>query len=90
MSPKGRTICREGDSVKILCFAHLSEQIGSPSLELELGPMTVASFVEEFKSRYPNARLDQVMIAVNEQFVEEDHLIGANDTVALLPPVSGG
>ncbi|MBU5673353.1 molybdopterin converting factor subunit 1 [Paenibacillus brevis] len=76
--------------MRILCFAHLGEQIGSPTLELELGPMTVAAFVEEFRSRYPYARLDQVMIAVNEQFVEEDHLIEAKDTVALLPPVSGG
>lgn len=76
--------------MKILCFAHLSEQIGSSSLELELGPMTVAAFVEEFKQLYPNAMLDQVMVAVNEQFVDEEHLIEPSDTVALLPPVSGG
>ena len=76
--------------MKILCFAHLSEQIGLSSLELELGPMTVTAFVEVFKQLYPNAMLDQVMVAVNEQFVDEEHLIEANDTVALLPPVSGG
>jgi molybdopterin converting factor subunit 1 len=76
--------------VKILCFAQVSEQLGASSLELDLGPMTVDAFLEEFKQRYPNLRLDHVMIAVNEQFVDETHRIEPHDTVALLPPVSGG
>lgn len=76
--------------MKILCFAHVSEQLGASSLELDLGPMTVDAFLEEFKQRYPNLRLDHVMIAVNEQFVDKTQRIEPHDTVALLPPVSGG
>ncbi|WP_018758393.1 MoaD/ThiS family protein [Paenibacillus terrigena] len=76
--------------MKILCFAHLSEQLGASSMELELGPISVADFMAELKNRYPALLLDHVMIAVNEQFVEQTHVIEPNDTVALLPPVSGG
>ncbi|NWL88177.1 MoaD/ThiS family protein [Paenibacillus sp. 79R4] len=76
--------------MKILCFAHLSEQLGTSSMEIELGPISAADFIAELKLRYPALLLDHVMIAVNEQFVEPTSVIAANDTVALLPPVSGG
>jgi len=76
--------------MKILCFAHLSEQIGTSSMEMELGPISVADLIAELKIHYPVLLLDHVMIAVNEQFVEPTHVIAPNDTVALLPPVSGG
>ncbi|WIV20280.1 MoaD/ThiS family protein [Paenibacillus polygoni] len=76
--------------MKILCFAHLSEQLGTHELNLDLGSITVADFRFEMKRRYPELLLDHVMIAVNEQFADEEDQIGPNDTVALLPPVSGG
>lgn len=76
--------------MKILCFAHLSEQLGTSALDLDLGSITVAEFLLEMKHRYPYLLLDHVMIAVNEQFVDEQYVINPNDTVALLPPVSGG
>ncbi|WP_054958531.1 MoaD/ThiS family protein [Paenibacillus dakarensis] len=76
--------------MKILCFAHLSEQLGTSSLDLDLGSMTVAEFRKEMKKRYPKLQLDHVMIAVNEQFEDELFVIQPNDTVAMLPPVSGG
>ncbi|MFD0618463.1 MoaD/ThiS family protein [Paenibacillus sp. GCM10027629] len=76
--------------MKLLCFAHLSEQLGTSSMDLELGPITVADFVQTLRERYPTLLLDHVMIAVNEKFVEQTHVIEPNDTVALLPPVSGG
>ncbi|WP_229521139.1 MoaD/ThiS family protein [Paenibacillus sp. GM2] len=59
-------------------------------MEIELGPISAADFIAELKLRYPALLLDHVMIAVNEQFVEPTSVIAANDTVALLPPVSGG
>ncbi|GIP44422.1 molybdopterin synthase sulfur carrier subunit [Paenibacillus sp. J45TS6] len=76
--------------MKILCFAHLSEQLGTHELDLDLGSTTVADFRLEMKRRYPELLLDHVMIAVNEQFADDQDQIGPNDTVALLPPVSGG
>ncbi|MDK8180207.1 MoaD/ThiS family protein [Paenibacillus sp. UMB4589-SE434] len=76
--------------MKILCFAHLSEKLGASSIELELGSITVADLLQELNNRYPTLLLDHVMIAVNEQFVDSFYIISPNDTVALLPPVSGG
>lgn len=76
--------------MKVLCFAHLSEQLGTHELDLELGSITVAEFRLEMKRLFPELLLDHVMIAVNEQFADDEYQIAPNDTVALLPPVSGG
>lgn len=76
--------------MKVLLFAHLSEQLGTSELDLELGSITVAEFLVEMKHRFPPLLLDHVMIAVNEQFVDEQYIIDPKDTVAILPPVSGG
>lgn len=76
--------------MKVLCFAHLSEQLGTHELDLELGSITVADFRLEMKRLFPELLLDHVMIAVNEQFADDKYQIAPNDTVALLPPVSGG
>lgn len=76
--------------MKLLCFAHLSEQLGTSAMELDFDSITVADFRLEMKKRYPHIILDHVMIAVNEQFVDELYVIKSNDTVAMLPPVSGG
>ncbi|AOZ91342.1 molybdopterin converting factor subunit 1 [Paenibacillus crassostreae] len=76
--------------MKILLFAHLREEFGASSLSLDLGEITVTDLFEELEKRYANSSLHQVMVAVNEQFVNRDYLIQADDTVALLPPVSGG
>lgn len=76
--------------MKILLFAHLREEAGDSSLSLELGSVTVSEMLQELNERYPNLSLGQIMVAVNEQIVDRHHLIGPEDIVALLPPVSGG
>lgn len=76
--------------MRILCFAHVGEQLGASSLDLDLAPMTVANLLHVLKERYPQLQLEHVMVAVNEQFAHEADLIQPHDVVALIPPVSGG
>ncbi|KLV27682.1 molybdenum cofactor biosynthesis protein MoaD [Niallia circulans] len=76
--------------MKILVFAHLQEQIGTSELELDWEAQTVQTFKEAFQQSYGIDSLDQVMIAVNEEFARSQAMIQKNDVVALIPPVSGG
>ncbi|WP_040948836.1 molybdopterin converting factor subunit 1 [Gorillibacterium massiliense] len=76
--------------MKILLFAHLRDELGTSSLTLDLAPLTSAELLAELKQRYPLLTLESVMVAVNEEFAGPATVIGADDTVALLPPVSGG
>jgi len=50
------------------------------------------SFYKFLKERYPQISqdLDNIMVAVNEEYVDTDHILKDGDTVALIPPVSGG
>jgi sulfur-carrier protein len=76
--------------MKILVFAHLQEQVGTSELELNWEAQTVQTFKEAFQQSYGIDSLDQVMIAVNEEFARGQDMIQKDDVVALIPPVSGG
>ncbi|AYV72946.1 molybdopterin converting factor subunit 1 [Niallia circulans] len=76
--------------MKILVFAHLQEQLGTSELELDWEAQTVQTFKEAFQQSYGIDSLDQVMIAVNEEFARGQAMIQKDDVVALIPPVSGG
>ncbi|UNK16244.1 molybdopterin converting factor subunit 1 [Paenibacillus sp. N3/727] len=76
--------------MKILLFAHLSEQMGASDLTLDLEPLTVEELMHRLKELYPVLSLNHVMVAVNESLADRNYQIQVADTVALLPPVSGG
>lgn len=76
--------------ITILLFAQLQEVVGQDRLELDIGPITVADFKKEFKQKYNALQIDETMVAVNEVYVRNDDLINPGDTVALIPPISGG
>lgn len=76
--------------MKILLFAHLREQLGVSELILDLEPLTVEELMQRLREMYPSLSLDHVMVAVNESLVGSGYPVQAADTVALLPPVSGG
>lgn len=76
--------------VKVLLFAQLQEEVGQNQLELELGPTTVASLKKTLIEKYNLLQLDQVMIAINETYAKSEDIIRPGDTVALIPPISGG
>jgi molybdopterin synthase sulfur carrier subunit len=73
-----------------LLFAQLQEEVGQSQLDLELGPTTVAALKKELMQKYKLLQLDQAMIAINEKYARNDDLINPGDTVAVIPPISGG
>jgi sulfur-carrier protein len=75
--------------ITILFFAHLQEAIGKERMEFNSVPITVKELKNYLETEY-NIDLQHVMVAVNEEYASENEYIHPGDTVALIPPVSGG
>ncbi|MDX6153840.1 MoaD/ThiS family protein [Marinococcus sp. PL1-022] len=76
--------------INVLCFAHMKDIFGGERLTINSGDIaTVKDVLEHLKSTY-DADISDVMTAVNEEFAEESTPVSQGDTVALIPPVSGG
>ncbi|RDW20167.1 molybdopterin converting factor subunit 1 [Oceanobacillus arenosus] len=76
--------------IKILLFAHLQEAVGKGEIQLEIGQTTVEQLKAELQQKYRIAGLEHVMIAINEEYALDNSIINPGDTVAFIPPVSGG
>ncbi|MEH7123328.1 molybdopterin converting factor subunit 1 [Bacillus sp. JJ1532] len=75
---------------KILFFAHLRDAVGEESVELNVSGRTVAELKQIISETYKSVNLENVMTAINEEFASNEEAIQAGDTVAFIPPVSGG
>ncbi|PEY40344.1 molybdopterin converting factor subunit 1 [Bacillus cereus] len=77
--------------ITILLFANLREEVGSEQLVIiEKREMNVYQLKKWLKDNYHLQSLDKVMVAINEEFVTDEDNVKAGDTVAFIPPVSGG
>ena len=83
--------------VKVLFFAGLREQLGTPGEEIELpgGVTTVAglrSHLSQRGSSWKDALSESRLVraAVNQDMVQPTATIRAGDEVAFFPPVTGG
>ncbi|QWG49898.1 molybdopterin converting factor subunit 1 [Bacillus mycoides] len=77
--------------ITILLFANLREEVGSERLAIiNKREMTVHQLKKWLKDKYQLQTLDTIMVAINEEFVTDEDIAKAEDTVAFIPPVSGG
>ncbi|MGM7634947.1 molybdopterin converting factor subunit 1 [Bacillus sp. Hm123] len=76
--------------ITVLLFAHLQEEIGESQLTIEASEMTVSQVKKWIEKRYQVSSLHQVMAAVNENFATDETVVKEGDTIAFIPPVSGG
>lgn len=76
--------------INILLFAHLQEQVGESHLKVALSDVTVAQLKEWLEKQYPQLSLQQIMTAVNEEFATDTTIVQSGDTIAFIPPISGG
>lgn len=81
-------------TITVLYFAALRELLGlnEETLSDVVAPLPVHAFAQYLVQRHPQLgpRLGSVRFAVNEVFVGASAEIDDGDTVALIPPVSGG
>lgn len=75
---------------QILFFAELQEKIGAERIDLNLAGKTVEEVKEYLENTYDLHKVKEVMVAINEEFAPKETIIQEGDTVAFIPPVSGG
>jgi molybdopterin converting factor subunit 1 len=78
---------------KVRLFARLTELAGTREVEVDVGEgLSAADVYSLVCRRYPVlAGLNgSLRYAVNGEYAEPSHPVGAGDEVALIPPVSGG
>jgi molybdopterin converting factor subunit 1 len=78
---------------EVLLFARLADEIGRDRLTIDLDDgATVADAVARLTAEHEAlARLrDVIAVAVNEQYGRPETPLSDGDTLALIPPVSGG
>ena len=76
--------------IKVKFFASLRERIGRDQLELEADRATTVGEVWQ-QVAPPDLDLgDNILMAVNLEYVHADHPVRGGDEVAFFPPVTGG
>ncbi|BAB06737.1 molybdopterin converting factor subunit 1 [Halalkalibacterium halodurans] len=77
--------------IEILLFAELSEKAETDRLLLAGEGKTVGELKEMVAKEIPAlGSLEQIMVAINEEYANDHMTVKAGDVVALIPPVSGG
>jgi len=80
-------------SVTVLYFAHLPDRTGLREELVAVGDSsTVAALVKALESRHVKlmGALSSCRVAVDEEFATLDTILRHGQTVAFIPPVSGG
>ncbi|SDZ74543.1 molybdopterin synthase sulfur carrier subunit [Thalassobacillus cyri] len=75
---------------KILLFAGLQEKAGQAEVELNAVNKSIAEIKSMLKESYQMEEIDTSMAAVNEEYANGDFVVKEGDTIAFIPPVSGG
>ena len=76
--------------IRVLLFANLQEEAGRSELQIEKENITVAELKDIVATEYNLPVSAPIMVAINEEYANEDDMIQSGDVVALIPPVSGG
>ncbi|MGE7889169.1 molybdopterin converting factor subunit 1 [Bacillus cereus] len=76
--------------IEVLLFAHLQEEVSKPALHIDCENITVVELKEVLTKNYNVAIPNKIMVAINEEYANEDDIIQTGDIVAMIPPVSGG
>ncbi|WP_456464027.1 molybdopterin converting factor subunit 1 [Persephonella sp.] len=79
--------------VKVLYFSSIKDKLKKSVefFEIKEGSK-VHDLIKEIQNKYPDLseNLKNIMIAVNEEYADMQTKLKNGDTVALIPPVSGG
>ncbi|HEB4953700.1 TPA: molybdopterin converting factor subunit 1 [Bacillus cereus] len=75
--------------IEVLLFAHLQE-VSKPALQIDCENITVAELKKVLIKKYNVAISNEIMVAINEEYANEDDIIQTGDVIAIIPPVSGG
>ncbi|AOW20880.1 MoaD/ThiS family protein [Urechidicola croceus] len=78
--------------LEILLFGIVSDVIGQRSLKMNVPvAITIEDLRSQLSEKYPKlANYKSFSVAVNMEYVDDTYELKNTDTIALIPPVSGG
>ncbi|GAA0136688.1 molybdopterin converting factor subunit 1 [Paenibacillus sp. YSY-4.3] len=76
--------------IRVLYFAGLRDLTGKSEELIDRPEWTVRELTDWVIAAYPEFKHKAIFVAVNEEYARPDDVIQAGDTVAIIPPVSGG
>ena len=76
--------------ITVLYFANLKEITGKEKDVINCEEMTIKELQEWIVKSYEGFNFSGILVAINEEFAESTDTIRSGDTVAFIPPVSGG
>lgn len=76
----------------MLFFGISKDIVGKSQVSLEFGDeVSISEFRQRLIKHFPGLEeMPTYTIALNEEYAEETQLLSNNDTLAIIPPVSGG
>jgi molybdopterin converting factor subunit 1 len=79
-------------SLSVLLFGITRDLTGQSTVTIPFQEeIRVEDLLNQLHERYPKlAGIRSLLVAVNGEYAEIDQLLGRNDEIALIPPVSGG
>ncbi len=80
-------------TIKVLYFSSIKDKLKKSSEQINIPEgATLKDLIKLLKEKYPEIQenLDKAMFAINEEYAEKDTVLKDGDTVAVIPPVSGG
>jgi molybdopterin converting factor subunit 1 len=76
--------------VQLRFFASLRERLGPGETRTVTAGTTAGLLWQSLSEAHPSVARVRVRYAVNERYVEPDHVLADGDEIAFFPPVSGG
>ena len=75
--------------IQLLAFGQIIDIVGKSVWKMQ-GIEDSNSLIEKLEEQYPVLSTTSYSIAVNKKIIQENTVLKENDTIALLPPFSGG
>ena len=75
--------------INLLAFGQIAEITGKSAWKMA-GIKDTNTLIEKLEVQFPALVKLKYSIAVNKKVIQENFTINENDTIALLPPFSGG
>jgi molybdopterin synthase sulfur carrier subunit len=75
--------------INLIAFGQIAEITGKSAWKMD-GIKDTNELMKNLESQFPALSTKSFSIAVNKKVIQENTRINENDTIALLPPFSGG
>ena len=78
--------------VNVLAFGIAKDIFSKSSVEFDINnAATVEELKTQLEEKYPRLKqLASYMVAVNNEYAQQEQQINSKDEIAIIPPVSGG